>query len=107
MTIKSLEDLPELKDSINQKNNNKKNEEKSKKKKKTFDSCTDQDISESREIDSIEWDNNFLNEKQLSNRDNSNIINKFTKINKNNDDKNYSADFNISIQEIVFEEQNQ
>ena len=107
MTIKSLEDLPELKDSINQKNNNKKNEEKSKKKKKTFDSCTDQDISESREIDSIEWDNNFLNEKQLSNRDNSNIINKFTKINNNNDDKNYSADFNISIQEIVFEEQNQ
>ena len=108
MTIKSLEDLPELKDSINQKNNNnKKNEEKSKKKKKTVDSCTDQDISESREIDSIEWDNNFLNEKQLSNRDNSNIINKFTKINNNNDDKNYSADFNISIQEIVFEEQNQ
>ena len=108
MTIKSLEDLPELKESINHKNSNKKNEEKNNKqnktKKKTVESCTDQDISESKEIDSIEWDNNFLNDKQLSNRDNSNIINNFTKI--NNDDNNYSADFNISIQEIVFEEQN-
>jgi hypothetical protein len=108
MTIKSLEDLPELKESINHKKSNKKNEEKNNKqnktKKKTVESCTDQDISESKEIDSIEWDNNFLNDKQLSNRDNSNIINNFTKINK--DDNNYSADFNISIQEIVFEEQN-
>ena len=57
MTIKSLEDLPELKESINHKNSNKKNEEKNNKqnktKKKTVESCTDQDISESKEIDSM------------------------------------------------------
>ena len=104
MTIKSLEELSELKDTIGQNTNNKENNN-VENKKKSIDNCTDHDISESKEIDSIEWDNNFFNDKQLTNREKSNIIDNFTKLNKN--ENTYSADFNISIQEIVFEDQNQ
>ena len=67
------------------------------------DNFTEPDISESKEMDSIEWDNDFNNIKKITYRGNSNIINNFTKI--YNNEKSYSADYNLSIQEIVFEEQ--
>ena len=83
--------------------NIKKSDNKNEKSSKSNFKYSESDISESKEIDSIEWDNNFINIKPITNRDNSNIIKNFTKIYKN--DNSYSADFNISIQEIVFEEQ--
>ena len=103
LTIKSLEDIAELKD-LNQNKVEKKVKKKINDSKNSYN-YSEKDISESKELDSIEWDNNFINEKQITNRDNSNIINNFTKIYKN--DNSYSADFNIDIKEIVFEDENQ
>ena len=82
LTVKDLEDLPELKEND-----------------------IEEDISESKETDSIEWENDIYNDKQKTCRDNSNIINDFTKIYQN--ENSYSADFNINIEEIVFENENQ
>ena len=103
LTIKSLEDIAELKD-LNQNKVEKKVKKEINDSKNSYN-YSEKDISESKELDSIEWDNNFINEKQITNRDNSNIINNFTKIYKN--DNSYSADFNIDIKEIVFEDENQ
>ena len=86
ITIKNLEEISELKD-LYCKND------------------IEEDISESKEMDSIEWENDFINNKQITNRDNSNIINNFAKIYQN--ENSYSADFNINIKEIVFEDDNQ
>ena len=119
MTIKSLEEISELenldknikeenkiakkdKNLSSIKSNDKKDENKSKK--KSIDNYTEPDISGSKDVDSIDWDNNFINDKQITNRENSKIINSFSKINKK--ENSYSADFNISIQEIVFDDQN-
>ena len=82
LTVKDLEDLPELKEND-----------------------IEEDISESKEMDSIEWENDIYNDKQKTCRDNSNIINDFNKIYQK--ENSYSADFNINIEEIVFEDENQ
>ena len=100
---KSLEDISELKDL--KENKVVKKEIKDINESKNSYNYSEKDISESKEIDSIEWDNNFITDKQITNRDKSNIINNFTKIYKN--DNSYSADFNINIKEIVFEDENQ
>ena len=63
---------------------------------------SEEDISANKEKDSIEWDNTFINGKQITNRDNSNIIKDFSKIYNNSN--SYSADYNVSIQEIIFED---
>ena len=86
ITIKNLEEISELKDLYCRND-------------------IEEDISESKEMDSIEWENDFINNKQITNRDNSNIINNFAKIYQN--ENSYSADFNINIKEIVFEDDNQ
>ena len=119
MTIKSLEEISELESSVknikDEKNNEKKDKnllsiksndkkDENKSKKKSIENYTEPDISGSKDVDSIDWDNNFINEKQITNRENSKIINSFSKINKK--ENSYSADFNVSIQEIVFEDQN-
>ena len=104
ITIKSLEEISELKDSNYEIKNNK-NEKKNKNESEYIYNYSEKDISESKEIDSIEWDNNFFIDKQKTNRDNSNIINNFTKIYKN--ENSYSADFNLNIKEISFEDENQ
>jgi hypothetical protein len=119
MTIKSLEEISELENSVknikDEKNNEKKDKnllsiksndkkDENKSKKKSIENYTEPDISGSKDVDSIDWDNNFINEKQITNRENSKIINSFSKINKK--ENSYSADFNVSIQEIVFEDQN-
>ena len=120
MTIKSLEEISELENyakSIKDENNiekkdknllsnkSKDKKDENKNKKKSIDNYTEPDISGSKDVDSIDWDNNFINDKQITNRENSNIINSFSKINKK--ENSYSADFNISIQEIVFDDQNE
>ena len=98
LTIKSLEEIEEIKNiNINkiEKNENKieiKNNYK----------YSEEDISANKEKDSIEWDNTFINGKQITNRDNSNIIKDFSKIYNNSN--SYSADYNVSIQEIIFED---
>ena len=119
MTIKSLEEISELENSTKNikdenniekkdknlssiKSNDKKDENKNKK--LSIDNYTEPDISGSKDVDSIDWDNNFINDKQITNRENSKIINSFSKINKK--ENSYSADFNVSIQEIVFDDQN-
>ena len=50
-------------------------------------------------------ENDIYNDKQKTCRDNSNIINDFNKIYQK--ENSYSADFNINIEEIVFEDENQ
>ena len=119
MSIKSLEEIFELENSAKNikdenniekkdknlssiKSNDKKDENKNKK--RSIDNYTEPDISGSKDPDSIDWDNNFINDKQITNREKSKIINSFSKINKK--ENSYSADFNISIQEIVFDDQN-
>ena len=82
LTVKDLDDLPELKEND-----------------------IEEDISKSKETDSIEWENDIYNDKQKTCRDNSNIINDFNKIYQK--ENSYSADFNINIEEIVFEDENQ
>ena len=82
LTVKDLDDLPELKEND-----------------------IEEDISKSKETDSIEWENDIYNDKQKTCRDNSNIINDFNKIYQK--ENSYSADFNINIEEIVFENENQ
>ena len=119
MSIKSLEEIFELENSAKNikdenniekkdknlssiKSNDKKDENKNKK--RSIDNYTEPDISGSKDPDSIDWDNNFINDKQITNREKSKIINSFSKINKK--ENSYSADFNVSIQEIVFDDQN-
>ena len=102
LTIKSLEDISELKD-LKEKKVDKKEIKDINESKNSY-TYSEKDISESKEIDSIEWVSYFINDKQITNRDNSNIINNFENNYKN--DISYSSDFNIDIKEIVFEDEN-
>ena len=61
------------------------------------------DISQSKENDIIEWENSFFSDKQINDKENNHIN---IKINKIDNDKNFgSKDFNLSIPDIISEDQ--
>ena len=90
ITIKSLEEITEL---INNDNNERKD----------MQSSSKIDISQSKENDIIEWENSFFSDKQINDKENNHIN---IKINKIDNDKNFgSKDFNLSIPDIISEDQ--